>query len=123
MIFGNKQINENDFPKISRARLKIVDSESSEIGDGTTSAPTEEEKNWFTLLKSTAPEAEKLPWFPNPSMRNRPRDTNACNQLRFTVIVYEPQRYTSAFFNGRDTSLDHPETSRRPDRGVGRMAT
>ena len=60
MIFGNKQINENDFPKISRARLKIVDSESSEIGDGTTSAPTEEEKNWFTLLKSTAPEAEKL---------------------------------------------------------------
>ena len=60
MIFGNKQINENDFPKISRARLKIVDSESLEIGDGTTSAPTEEEKNWINILKSKAPESEKL---------------------------------------------------------------
>jgi sulfite reductase alpha subunit-like flavoprotein len=61
MIFGNKQINDNDFPRISRTRLlNIIDSESTEIGDGTTSAPTEEEKNWLTLLKSTAPEAEKL---------------------------------------------------------------
>jgi len=60
MIFGNKQINDNDFPKVSRARIKIIDSESSEIGDGTTSAPTEEEKKWFELLKSNVPELEKL---------------------------------------------------------------
>ena len=60
MIFGNKQINDNDFPKISRARLKTVDSESIEIGDGTTTAPTEEERKWFDLLKSTVPELEKV---------------------------------------------------------------
>ena len=48
-----------EYPKISRARLKVVDPDA-EIGDGTTAAPTEEEKNWFTLLKSDAPEQEKL---------------------------------------------------------------
>lgn len=49
-----------DFPRISRARLQVIDSESAEIGDGTTSAPTEEEKAWFKLMKSTAPEMEKI---------------------------------------------------------------
>ena len=51
---------DNEFPRISRARLKIVDSESKETGDGTTTAPTEEEKKWFDLLKSSVPELEKL---------------------------------------------------------------
>jgi len=58
MIFGNKQIN--DFPLMSRARLMIIDSESTEIGDGTTTSPTEEERKWFEILKSTVPELEKL---------------------------------------------------------------
>ena len=58
MIFDKS--GKTDFPKITRQRLKVVDSESSEIGDGTTTVPTEEEKNWFLLLKSTAPEHEKL---------------------------------------------------------------
>jgi hypothetical protein len=59
-MFG-RQISNNDFPRISRARLlKTVDSESSEIGDGTTSAPTEEEKKWLEIMKSTAPETEKI---------------------------------------------------------------
>jgi hypothetical protein len=48
-----------DYPKISRARLLVVDRDA-EIGDGTTAAPTEEEKNWFTILKSDAPEQEKI---------------------------------------------------------------
>ena len=60
-MFGRNQTIENEFPLMSRARLLHgVDAESQEIGDGTTSAPTEEEKKWFTLMKSTVPELEKV---------------------------------------------------------------
>lgn len=48
-----------EYPIISRARLKVVDPDA-EIGDGTTSSPSEQEKEWFTILKSDAPEQEKL---------------------------------------------------------------
>jgi sugar phosphate isomerase/epimerase len=61
MLFGKGQALENEFPRISRARmLNTIDPESSEIGDGTTSAPTEEEKRWFEIMKSTVPELEKI---------------------------------------------------------------
>ena len=40
--------------------LNTIDPESSEVGDGTTSAPTEEEKRWFEIMKSTVPELEKI---------------------------------------------------------------
>lgn len=61
MLFGKGQAIENEFPRISRARmLNTIDPESSEIGDGTTSAPTEEEKRWFEIMKSTVPELEKI---------------------------------------------------------------
>ena len=61
MLFGKGQALENEFPRISRARmLNTIDSESKETGDGTTSAPTEEEKRWFEIMKTTVPELEKL---------------------------------------------------------------
>lgn len=61
MLFGKAQAIENEFPRISRARmLNTIDPESSEVGDGTTSAPTEEEKRWFEIMKSTVPELEKI---------------------------------------------------------------
>lgn len=61
MIFGKGQSIENEFPRISRARmLNTIDPESSSVGDGTTSAPTEEEKRWFEIMKSTVPELEKI---------------------------------------------------------------
>ena len=61
MLFGKSQAIENEFPRISRARmLNTIDPESSEVGDGTTSAPTEEEKHWFEIMKSTVPELEKI---------------------------------------------------------------
>lgn len=61
MIFNKNQTIENEFPRMSRARLLYgIDSESSEIGDGTGTAPTEEEKKWFDIMKSTVPELEKL---------------------------------------------------------------
>jgi hypothetical protein len=50
----------NEAPRITRARLKMIDAESAEVGDGTTSAPTEEERLWLDILKSTLPENEKL---------------------------------------------------------------
>ena len=59
-MFGEKKILNDVFPLISRARLKVIDVDSTEIGDGTTTAPTEEEKKWLDLLKTTAPELEKL---------------------------------------------------------------
>lgn len=49
---------EYEFPKISRARLKLVNTDSQTIGDGTTDDPTEEEKAWIDIMRSTAPELE-----------------------------------------------------------------
>lgn len=60
-MFGRSQNIESEFPRISRSRLLHgIDAESSEIGDGSTSAPTEEEKKWLDIMKSTVPELEKL---------------------------------------------------------------
>lgn len=47
-----------EFPRITRQRLKTVDVDSKEIGDGTTSAPTEEEKAWIDIMSNSAPELE-----------------------------------------------------------------
>lgn len=60
-MFGRSQSIENEFPRISRARLlNSIDAESTEIGDGTTNAPTEEEKRWLDIMKATVPELEKV---------------------------------------------------------------
>ena len=99
MIFGNKQINDNDFPKISRARLKIVDSESTEIGDGTTSAPTEEEIKWFSIIKSTAPEAEKLR-----------KKLSVCGFAE--IIDYDKSRVTFSY-DGINYTINKPNNSLR----------
>jgi hypothetical protein len=47
-----------EFPRITRARIKIVDFESKTTGDGSTNEPTEEEKAWIDIMKSDAPELE-----------------------------------------------------------------
>jgi hypothetical protein len=57
-MFGNKTIT--GFPLIARSRLKVVNFDSADIGDGTTTDPTEEELRWYKILKSEAPEHEKL---------------------------------------------------------------
>ena len=84
MIFGNKQINE--FPRISRARLMTIDSESTEIGDGTTTAPTEEERKWLDILKSTVPELEKLR-----------KKISVCGIAE--IIEYDPSKVVFAYDN------------------------
>ncbi|MDD5363617.1 MAG: hypothetical protein PHN88_15955 [Ignavibacteria bacterium] len=45
-----------EFPRITRARLQIVNSDSKDIGDGSNSDPTEEERAWIDIMRSEAPE-------------------------------------------------------------------
>jgi hypothetical protein len=47
-----------ELPKISQARLQIINSDSKVIGDGSTDDPTEEEKAWIDIIASTAPELD-----------------------------------------------------------------
>lgn len=47
-----------EFPKITQARLQVINSDSKIIGDGTTDDPTEEEKAWIDIIASTAPELD-----------------------------------------------------------------
>lgn len=47
-----------ELPKISQARLQIVNSDSRVIGDGTTDDPTEEERAWLDVIASSAPELD-----------------------------------------------------------------
>jgi len=49
-------MKEFEFPKITRKRIQIVNSDSQEIGDGSNSDPTEEEKAWIDIMKADAPE-------------------------------------------------------------------
>lgn len=97
-MFANKKID-NYFPKISRERLKIVDSESAEIGDGTTSAPTEEERNWFKILKSTAPELEKTR-----------KKISVCGYAE--IIEYDNSKVTFSY-DGVNYTINKPNNSLR----------
>jgi len=46
-----------EFPRVTRERLKEIGTDS---GDGVATTLTEEEKQWLDILKSSAPEREKL---------------------------------------------------------------
>lgn len=47
-----------ELPKISQARLQVVNADSKTIGDGSTTDPTEEEKAWMDIIASNAPELD-----------------------------------------------------------------
>jgi hypothetical protein len=47
-----------ELPKITQARLQIINSDSKVIGDGTTDDPTKEEKAWIDIIASNAPELD-----------------------------------------------------------------
>ena len=47
-----------ELPKITQARLQVINSDSKTIGDGSTDDPTEEEKAWIDIIASTAPELD-----------------------------------------------------------------
>lgn len=50
----------HEFPRISRSRLKVIDENILESGDGTTPSPTEEERAWIDIMKAADPERERL---------------------------------------------------------------
>lgn len=50
----------HEFPRISRTRLKVIDENIVEFGDGTTPSPTEEERAWIDIMKASDPERERL---------------------------------------------------------------
>jgi len=47
-----------ELPKITQARIQIINADSKTIGDGTTDDPTAEERAWLDLIASTAPELD-----------------------------------------------------------------
>jgi hypothetical protein len=49
-----------EFPRVARSRLKVINAESLETGDGKDSLPTEEERAWLDIMKATDPERERL---------------------------------------------------------------
>ena len=89
-----------EFPRISRNRLRLpIDAESSEIGDGTTAAPTEEERNWLNILKSTAPEHEKIR-----------KKLSVCALA--DVVAYGPDSVTIEY-DGKKITIEKPVNSLR----------
>jgi len=45
-----------EFPRITRARLQVVNSDSKDIGNGSNSDPTEEERAWIDIMRNETPE-------------------------------------------------------------------
>lgn len=43
----------SQFPIVTRERLKIIDRDATETGDGTTNAPTETERAWLEIMRAT----------------------------------------------------------------------
>ena len=43
----------SEIPLVLRERLKVINADSSEVGDGTDSRPTEKEREWIELVRST----------------------------------------------------------------------
>jgi len=43
----------SEIPHVTRERLKIINADSTEIGDGSDTRPTEKERAWLELIRST----------------------------------------------------------------------
>lgn len=43
----------SQYPIVTRERLKVIDRDAAETGDGTTSAPTETERAWLEIMRAT----------------------------------------------------------------------
>lgn len=43
----------SQFPIVTRERLKVIDRDTKETGDGTTTAPTETERAWLEIMQAT----------------------------------------------------------------------
>jgi hypothetical protein len=60
-MFGKEKIITIEFPRIARERLQVLDFDGAPgPATGKEERPSEEEQLWYDILKSTAPEMEKL---------------------------------------------------------------
>lgn len=48
------------YPLVTRERLKVIDRDTTETGDGTTNAPTETERAWLEIMRATDSERESI---------------------------------------------------------------
>ena len=48
------------YPLVKRERLKVIDRDAPETGDGTTTAPTETERAWLEIMRATDSEREHI---------------------------------------------------------------
>lgn len=48
------------YPLVTRERLKLIDRDTTETGDGTTNAPTETERAWLEIMRATDSEREHI---------------------------------------------------------------
>lgn len=86
-----------ELPKITQARLQVVNADSKIIGDGTTDDPTAEERAWIDLIASTAPELDvKKKRVSVCAIADVvDYDTNAV-QIRYDGIVYTLKKPTNS---------------------------
>lgn len=48
------------FPLVTRERLKVIDRDTTETGDGSTNLPTEIERAWLEIMRATDSERESV---------------------------------------------------------------
>jgi len=80
----------NEIPLISRERLKIINADSKEVGDGKNEHPTEAEHAWLELVRSTDVSREIL--------RKRAAVCSLADVVRMSpesvTITYDGKEYT-----------------------------
>lgn len=86
-----------ELPKITQARLQVINADSKIIGDGTTDDPTAEEKAWLDIIASTAPELDvKKKRVSTCAIADVVEyDTNAI-KIRYDGIVYTIKKPTNS---------------------------
>lgn len=86
-----------ELPKITQARLQVINTDSKKIGDGSTDDPTEEERAWLDIIASTAPELDvKKKRVSVCAIADVVEyDTNAV-QVRYDGIVYTIKKPTNS---------------------------
>lgn len=86
-----------ELPKITQARLQVINADSKKIGDGSTDDPTAEERAWIDVIASTAPELDvKKKRLSVCAIADVVEyDTNAV-QIRYDGVVYTIKKPTNS---------------------------
>ncbi len=86
-----------ELPKITQARLQVINADSKIIGDGTTDDPTEEEKAWIGIIASTAPELDvKKKRISICAIADVVEYDSSAVQIRYDGIIYTIKKPTNS---------------------------